>query len=167
MDVTLSITKSAVMNEVAKQTSYIGMKITTANGSNAYDQVFTTNDDYAMLERYWREAVDAVTGNLHKFIKTVSDMPENQSADPEEVFELVLSMPARYDDNQTGTVNTALFSYFTHLITSKWLAVAHKEDAEYYERIATEKMREILFKIYYKKPAQRQTETIVDPPAEP
>lgn len=155
MDVTLSVTKSAVMNEVAKQTSYIGMKITTADGSNAYDQVFTTNDDYAMLERYWREAVDSVTGNLRKFIKTVSEMPTSQSVDSEEVFQVVLSMPARYDYNQTGTVNTSLFSYFTHLITSKWLAVAHKEDAEYYEKIATEKMREILFKIYYKKPVTR------------
>ena len=155
MDVTLSVTKSAVMNEVAKQTSYIGMKITTADGSNAYDQVFTTNDDYAMLERYWRETVDAVTGNLRKFIKTVSAMPEAQSVDETEVFEVVLSMPARYDDNQTGTVNTALFSYFTHLITSKWLAVAYRDDAEYYEKIATEKMREILFKIYYKKPVIR------------
>lgn len=155
MDVTLSVTKSAVMNEVAKQTSYIGMKITTADGSNAYDQVFTTNDDYAMLERYWREAVDAVTANLRKFVKTVSPIPASQSVDAEEVFTVVLSMPTRYDNNQTGTVQTALFSYFTHLITSKWLAVAHKEDAEYYERIATEKMREILYKIYYKKPVTR------------
>lgn len=155
MDVTLKVTKSAVMNEVAKQTSYIGMKITTADGSNAYDQVFTTNDDYAMLERYWREAVDAVTGNLRKFINAVSAMPAAQSEVETEVFQVDLSMPDRYDDNQTGTVNTALFSYFTHLITSKWLAVAYRDDAEYYEKLATEKMREILFKIYYKKPVIR------------
>lgn len=159
MDVTLKVTKSAVMNEVAKQTSYIGMKITTADGSNAYDQVFTTNDDYAMLERYWREAVDAVTGNLRKFIKTVSAMPAAQSEVETEVFQVDLSMPDRYDDNQTGTVNTALFSYFTHLITSKWLAVAYRDDAEYYEKLATEKMREILFKIYYKKPVKPVTRT--------
>lgn len=155
MDVTLSVTKSAVMNEVAKQTSYIGAKTATPDGGNAYDQVFSTDDDYAMLERYWREAVDAVTGNLRKFIKTISDMPAPQSVDTEEVFTIVLDMPARYDTNQNGTVNTALFSYFTHMITSKWLAVVHKEDAAYYEKIATEKMREILFKIYYKKPAKR------------
>ncbi len=155
MDVTLSVTKSAVMNEVAKQTSYIGAKTVTPDGGNAYDQIFSTDDDYAMLERYWRETVDAVTGNLRKFVKTISDMPANQSVDTNEVFTLVLDMPARYDTNQNGTVNTALFSYFTHMITSKWLAVVHKEDAEYYEKIATEKMREILFKIYYKKPAKR------------
>lgn len=155
MDVTLSVTKSAVMNEVAKQTSYIGAKTVTPDGGNAYDQVFSTDDDYAMLERYWREAVDAVTGNLRKFIKTISDIPAPQSVDTEEVFTIVLDMPARYDTNQNGTVNTALFSYFTHFITSKWLAVVYKEDAAYYEKIATEKMREILFKIYYKKPAKR------------
>lgn len=155
MDITLSIAKSAVMNEVAKQTSYIGAKITTQDGSNAYEQVFTTNDDYAMLERYWREAVNATTGNLRKFIKTVSGIPDSPSVDPEEVFEIVLSMPSRYDNSQTGTIQASLFSYFVNFITSKWLAVAHKEDAEYYEKYATASMKEILLKIFYKKPASR------------
>ncbi len=143
------------MNEVAKQTSYIGAKITTADGSNSYDQVFTTNDDYAMLERYWREAINATTGNLRKFIKSVSATPANPSVDPNEVFSLVLSMPTRYDSSQTETIQASLFSYFTNFITSKWLSVAYKTDAEYYERYATESMKEILLKIFYKKPASR------------
>lgn len=155
MEVNLSVAKSAVMNEVAKQTSYIGAKITTADGSNAYDQVFTTNDDYAMLERYWREAATATTGNLRKFIKSVSATPPPSSVDTNEVFEVVLNMPSRYDNNQTGAIQAALFSYFVNFITSKWLAVSHKEDAEYYDKYATESMKEILLKIYYKKPAQR------------
>lgn len=155
MDVSLSITKSAVMNEVAKQTSYIGAKITTAKGDNGYDQIFTTNDDYAMLERYWREAINATTGNLRKFIKSVSATPANPSADPNEVFSLVLNMPSRYDSSQTETIQASLFSYFANFITSKWLAVAYKDDAEYYENYAVASMKEILLKIFYKKPASR------------
>lgn len=155
MDITLRVTKSSVMNEVAKQTSYIGAKITTQDGSNAYEQVFTTNDDYAMLERYWREAVNATTGNLRKFIKTVSATPSNPSVDPEEVFEIVLEMPSRYDDSQTETIQASLFSYFVNFITGKWLAVAYKEDAEYYEKYSAASMKEILLKIFYKKPATR------------
>lgn len=155
MDITLSISKSAVMNEVAKQTSYIGAKITTQDGSNAYEQIFTTNDDYAMLERYWREAVNATTGNLRRFIKTVSDIPDSSSVVTEEVFELVLKMPSRYDDSQTGTIQASLFSYFVNFITSKWLAVTHEEKAEYFEKYSSASMREILNKIFYKKPASR------------
>ncbi len=155
MDITLSISKSSVMNEVAKLTSYIGMKITIQDGSNAYDQVFTTNDDYALLEKYWREAANATTGNLRRFIKTVSDTPPPSSVDLTEVFSVTLAMPDRYDDNQTGTVQASLFNYFVNSITSKWLGVAYKTDAEYYEKAATANMKEILAKLYYKKPASR------------
>ena len=73
MDITLSITKSVVMNEVAKQTSYIGGKITFQDGSNAYDQVFTTEDDFAMLEKYWREASNATATNLRRFVKSIEE----------------------------------------------------------------------------------------------
>lgn len=155
MEVKLSVSKSSVMNEVAKQTSYIGAKITIKDGSNAYEQVFTTNDDYAMLERYWREAVNATTGNLRKFIQSVSDVPDSPTVNTDEVFIMVMDMPSRYDGNQTGTIQASLFSYFVNFITSKWLAIAYKEDAEYYERYATESMKEILIKIYYKKPVSR------------
>lgn len=157
MDISLSVAKSAVMNEVAKQTSYIGAKITTSDGSNAYEQIFTTNDDYSILERYWREAISAITVNLRKFIKTVSPVPSGSQIDPNEVFALTLSMPSRFDSNQTPSIQSALFSYFTNFITSKWLAVSYKPDAEYYERYAEESMKEIMIKIYYKKPATRST----------
>jgi hypothetical protein len=150
MDITLSVAKSSVMNEVAKLTSYIGAKITTADGSNAYDQVFTTNDDYAMLEKYWREAANATTGNLRRFIKTVSPAPQGSLVDLEEVFELVLDMPARYDGSQTLTIQSALFSYFTNFITGKWLTLAYKTDAEYYEKCSVANMTEILLKIFHK-----------------
>ena len=72
-----------------------------------------------------------------------------------EVFSIVLNMPSRYDDAQTPSIQAALFSYFTNFITSKWLAVAHKSEAEYYEKYASESMREILLKLFYKKPAPR------------
>lgn len=156
MDITLSIAKSAVMNEVAKQTSYIGLKITTSDGTNAYDQVFMTNDDQEMAERYWREAVNATTGNLRKFVKSVSEIPSSPSVDNTEVFTLELTMPKRYDESQTPTIQSSLFSYFANFITSKWLALAYKQDAEYYEKYATTSMHEILQKIYYKKPPKRK-----------
>ena len=155
MDITLSIPKSSVMNEVAKLTSYIGAKIITEDGGNAYDQVFTTNDDYAMLEKYWREAITATTGNLRKFIKTISAVPQGSIVDKEEVFEITLKMPARYDDIQTGAIQSALFSYFVNSITSKWLSLTHKSEVELYDAYATANMKDILLKIFYKKPAQR------------
>ena len=43
-----------------------------------------------------------------------------------------------------------------NFITSKWLGITYKEDAEYYDAYATGNMKEILLKIFYKKPAERQ-----------
>lgn len=157
MDITLSITKSSVMNEVAKLTSYIGAKILTDDGGNAYDQVFTTNDDYAMLEKYWREAANATAGNLRRFIKTMSPASQGSLVDLEEVFELVLDMPSRYDGSQTETIQSALFNYFINFITSRWLALTYKTDAEYYEKCSVSNMTEILLKLFHKtKPTRPQ-----------
>lgn len=155
MDITLQIAKSAVMNAVAKQTSYIGLKQTMADGTNAYDKIFATNDDYEMLEEYWREAVNSTTGNLKRYIKTVSEVPPPHLVDKEEVFTIQLTMPARYDNTQTGTIQGSLFAYFTDILTSRWLAITHKEETEYYELKANASMQNILQKINYKKPPTR------------
>jgi hypothetical protein len=155
MEITLSVAKSAVMNEVAKQTSYIGAKMTTPDGENAYDKVFTTNDDYGMLERYWRDALTAATGSLRRFVKSISATPPPSSVDMNEVFDLVLTVPKGYDDKQTGGISGALFSYFVNFITSRWLFITHREDAAHYDGRAADNMREVLLKIYYKKPPER------------
>lgn len=164
MDITLSITKSVVMNEVAKQTSYIGGKITFQDGSNAYDQVFTTEDDFAMLEKYWREASNATATNLRRFVKSIEEsgatdtdlkLPQGSEVNKQGVLTITLNMPTRYDDSQTGTIQSTLFNYFVNFITSKWLGITYKEDAEYYDAYATGNMKEILLKIFYKKPAER------------
>lgn len=155
MDITLSITKSSVMNEVAKLTSYIGAKILTEDGGNAYDQVFTTNDDYAMLEKYWREAINATTTNLRRFVSEISGLSQGSEVNKEEVLILTLKMPSRYDSALTSTVQSTLFNYFVNFITAKWLGLAYKDDAEYYDLYAAGNMSEILQKIFFKKPAEK------------
>ena len=70
MDVVLSIKKANVYDEVAKLTGYVGAKNIEDTGK-AYDRVFTTDDDRLMLERFWREAVGAITDEVKRFIITV------------------------------------------------------------------------------------------------
>ena len=65
---TLEISKSAVLDEVFKQTAYVGAKITQSDGTNAYDKIYATADDAAMMERFWKEAIAFTTGNLKLYL---------------------------------------------------------------------------------------------------
>ena len=145
---TFTINKSLVLEEVAMQTAYIGAKTILSDGRTAYEQIFTTSDDYAMLERFWNEALSFTTGSLKKYM----------SAEPtftSPTLTITLGLPTRYDTTQNETVQKSLFSYFANYITSKWMAIANKTDAEYYEKYANENMKDVLQKIFtIKKPTR-------------
>ena len=147
---TFTINKSLVLEEVAMQTAYIGAKTILSDGRTAYEQIFTTSDDYAMLERFWNEALSFTTGSLKKYM----------SAEPtftSPTLTITLGLPIRYDITQNETVQKSLFSYFANYITSKWMAIANKTDAEYYEKYANENMKDVLQKIFTIKKPTRPT----------
>ena len=140
---TFTITKSLVLEEVAMQTAYVGAK-TIQGDKTAYEQIFTTTDDYSKLERFWNEAISFTSGALKKYITGVTGM---------DTLTITLDLPARYDTAQNDSVRKSLFSYFVNYITSKWMAIASRTDAEYYEKYANENMTDVLSKIFsIKKP---------------
>ena len=144
MATSFTINKSMVLEEVAMQTAYVGAKTILSDGRTAYEQIFTTNDDYAMLERFWNEAISFTTGSLKKYMTSVTGTTS---------LTFTLDLPGRYDIAQNESVQKSLFSYFTNYITAKWMAIANKADAEYYEKYATENMKDVLQKIFtIKKP---------------
>ena len=147
---TFTIDKSLVLEEVAMQTAYIGAKTILADGRTAYEQIFTTSDDYAMLERFWNEALSFTTGSLKKYM---SAAPTFVSP----TLTIVLELPTRYDTTQNDSVQKSLFSYFANYITSKWMAIASKTDAVYYEKYANENMKDVLQKIFTIKKPTRPT----------
>ena len=146
MAVELIVNKADVLEEVAKQTAYVGAKTILSDGRTAYEQIFTTSDDYTMLERFWNEALSFTTGSLKKYISAAPTFVNS-------ILTVTLELPARYDITQNETVQKSLFSYFANYITSKWMAIANKTDAEYYEKYANENMKDVLQKIFtIKKP---------------
>lgn len=143
---TFTIYKNLVLEEVAKQTAYVGAKTILSDGRTAYEQIFTTSDDYTMLERFWNEALSFTTGSLKKYMSAAPTFANS-------TLTVTLELPARYDITQNETVQNSLFSYFANYITSKWMAIANKTDAEYYEKYANENMKDVLQKIFtIKKP---------------
>ena len=146
MAVELIVNKADVLEEVAKQTAYVGAKTILSDGRTAYEQIFTTSDDYTMLERFWNEALSFTTGSLKKYMSAAPTFVNS-------ILTVTLELPARYHITQNETVQKSLYSYFANYITSKWMAIANKTDAEYYEKYANENMKDVLQKIFtIKKP---------------
>lgn len=154
MDVILTIKKAVVYDEVAKLTGYVGAK-TIEDSGKAYDRVFTTDDDRLMLERFWREAIGAITDEVKRFITTVSSPSNSQSVDITEVWETTLNMPSSFDDNLTGSINSSLLSYAVNSIAGKWFAITNKEEADRYSTLAIADGNETKSKLYYRKKPKR------------
>ena len=141
MDITLSIKKIDVYDEVAKTTSYVGLKKIDTD-DKLYDRVFTTDADRDLLERFWREACNAVTDEFKQFIISQPGQTDNG------IFTVDMSMPSSF-------VEQSLLSFFINLITSKWFSISNKGDAEYYQQETLASGNEVRRKIFYRKKPQR------------
>ena len=159
MDVVLNIKKAYVYDEVAKLTGYVGAK-TIEDTGKAYDRVFTTDDDRLMLERFWREAVGAITDEIKRFITNVSTQANAQTVDISEVWTANLEMPGNFDNNLIDSINDSLFSYAVNSIVSKWFAITNKEEADMYSGMAVNCGNEAKSKLYYRKKPKRVVPSI-------
>lgn len=159
MDVVLNIKKAYVYDEVAKLTGYVGAK-TIEDTGKAYDRVFTTDDDRLMLERFWREAVGAITDEIKRFITNVSTQANAQTVDISEVWTANLEMPSNFDNNLIDSINDSLFSYAVNSIVSKWFAITNKEEADMYSGMAVNCGNEAKSKLYYRKKPNRVVPSI-------
>ena len=139
------------MTEVFRQTGYIGSKTPTDDG-NAYDAYSATSDDRELLERYWREAINATADQFKRFITIIT--PTN-SGTPTEEIAINLTMPPRFDNTLTPTIQDALFSFFVNSIIGKWIVMLDKDRAVLHNADAANSMTEALRQLYHQKPPTR------------
>lgn len=146
-NITLSVSKSAVLDEVAKTTAYTGGKM--AEGSGAYNRIFTTDADQEMLERFWTESQASVCETLKKFLQ------DETEADGTYTIELGLS--ASFDEQLTKSMQKELFSFFVMNITAKWFTFSNKGEAGDYASAASTLLLSVHKKALYKKKPTRPT----------
>jgi len=146
VNITLTVDKAAVYEEVAKTTSYIGQKMD--DDATAYDRIFTTDENQEVLERFWVEACNAATEQFKPFIITVS---RNTEDGKEDTFTVEMEMSSKYDINLTSGINTSLFSYFVSYIVARWNQFTNKKEVDTYVGDAASIMDDIMRKIYWRK----------------
>lgn len=141
IDITLTINQEKVYKEVAQTTSYTGSKMD--DDEQAYDRIFTTDEDKSMLERFWNECKNTLCNSLKKILI------EERETDGE--YKLSISLSNSFDENLVESMQRSLFSFFVMNITSKWYTFTNKEEATGYASEAATYMEDVLRKAFYKK----------------
>ena len=146
-DFTLTIKKNDIYEEVAKTTAYIGKKATVEDGKSAFDQIFVTEADLAMIERFFNESLDALRNVLKRFISGGSGVDGTINWD--------LDMPSRFDGNLLSSINSSANSFLVNSIIGKWCEIAANEKVKEYADNAAELLLDIKDKAFYKKKPTR------------
>lgn len=146
-DSILTIKKSDVYEEVAKTTAYIGAKNKLEDGKSAFDQVFVTDADLTMIERFYNESVDALRNALKRFI--VGESAEEGST------KWTLEMPSRFDDNLLSSINSSANSFLVNSIIGKWCEITANDKVKEYTDNAAALLLDIKDKAFFKKKPTR------------
>ena len=146
-DSTLTIKKSDVYEEVAKTTAYIGAKNKLEDGKSAFDQVFVTDADLTMIERFFNESMDALRNVLKRFILGGSGV--------DGTITLQLEMPSRFDDNLLESIKSSSNSFLVNSIIGKWCEITANDKVKEYADNAAALLVDIKEKAFFKKKPTR------------
>ncbi len=150
-EITISAANEDIYEEVYKTTSFLGVKNKLDNGKSAYDQVFTTEADKAILERFMIEAREMLTGLFKRFL-TNADYT---------VAELcfTLGMPSNFKDELQESMEQTMKHFAVNYIVAKWCEITCPEKAKEYADNAAQQLKDIKDKLFYKKPPTRKAIT--------
>ena len=146
-DFTLTIKKNDIYEEVAKTTAYIGKKATVDDGKSAFDQIFVTEADLAMIERFFNESLDALRNVLKRFTSGGSGV--------DGTINWELEMPSRFDGNLLSSINSSANSFLVNSIIWKWCEIAANDKSKEYADNAAALLLEIKDKVFFKKKPTR------------
>ena len=146
-DSIITIKRSDVYEEVAKTTAYIGAKNKLEDGKSAFDQVFVTDADLTMIERFYNESVGALRNALKRFIawESVEDGSTRWT----------LEMPGRFDDNLLSSINSSANSFLVNSIIGKWCEITANDKVKEYADNAAALLLDIKDKAFFKKKPTR------------
>ncbi|MCD8266382.1 MAG: hypothetical protein LUC33_04425 [Prevotellaceae bacterium] len=147
IQVKLTIDKAAVLEEVARTTSYIGAKMAGDEGS--YERILTTDQDAGMLQRFWDESKSEFCRLAKRLITAETDDGG--------AFTATLDLPGSFSEVLVPSIEDSLFSYFVNGVTGKWCVFTNKQEAGSYVKMAEAHMDDVMRKLLYKRKPVRPT----------
>lgn len=150
-EITITINKEAVYDEVAQTTSYAGTKMEGAD-SKTYDRIFTTESDRSQLERFWDESCVAVCEALKEFVR--------EEKNEKEGFTVFLGLSSSFEPSLKQAVRKELFSFFVTNIVCKWYVFTNKKEAGDFAAAAASMLEGVKRKAYHRRKPTRPTGNI-------
>ena len=146
-NLTLTIEKSDIYEEVAKTTAYIGAKNKLEDGKSAFDQVFVTDADMTMIERFLNESLDSLRNVLKRFISVGSVV--------DGTITWQLEVSSRFDDNLLESIKSSAKSFLVDSIIGKWCEITANDKVKEYADNAAALLLDIKEKAFFKKKPTR------------
>lgn len=153
--VKFTVNKAYVYDAVDETTAYIGAK--TVGDEGAYERIYTTDADRALLENFWSEACCLANDLLKPYIIEVSDNSVSHSVSLGANYVVTLKMPDNINLMLENTISTSLFQYFVYSIVSKWCMLSAKQEAESYAVDADKMIKEALRCVNHRIRPQKPT----------
>lgn len=144
MEVTLTINKESVFNEVAMTAEYTGAKMAD---ETAYERISLTDENREILNRFWSESKTLICGHLKRMFISEED--------PEDIYTLSLELSESFGNQLRTNLESSLHHFFVANIISKWYALTNKEEAAGYATAAASYIEEIMRKAYSKEKPSR------------
>ncbi|MBD5371182.1 MAG: hypothetical protein HDR80_08575 [Bacteroides sp.] len=153
-EITITIDKEEVYEEVGQTTSYTGAKM-EGGDDKTYDRIFTTEGDRSQLERFWNESCVDVCEALKEFIK--------EERNEKDSFSIFLGLSSSFDPALEPAMKKELFSFFVTNIVSKWYVFTNKKEAADFSASAAGMLDGVKRKAYYRRRPKRPTRGAMPP----
>ena len=157
MQIILTISKQAVLDEVAQTTDYTGAKLTGDESGEAYDRIKTVDSDKSALERFWDECRSNMAKRMINLLADEAESGDNYTV----TLNVSASFPASTGSEAAthtalkNSMQDALFSYMVQGITAKWYVYAKKDEVEQYAARADAALDDMRAKAFFKKTPKR------------
>lgn len=146
----VEVSRADVYAEVGKATDYTGTKLLDSD-DNARERILASDADLECLGRFWDETVSCCNESLKEMLVSGET---SASGDYLGVIEVSKS----FDKALTGSVQSALRSYFIVSIIGQWFKFANKGEAQDYFTQGAELMEAAERLLYSRRRPTRPTD---------
>lgn len=142
---TITISKSEILNEVEKRSSLEGLV-----QPDKFDILWASSEVGELLESYWIGGYTAVIQLLKRYLSSSTITYDLTSADSDEVLEISVAMPLRYNYFLEGSIINDIKMMIACNILSGWMSVIAPDVSAKYDTESNSYVEDLRVKLLYR-----------------
>ena len=150
-ELSITINKVAVYNEVAKITSYEGARSIPGGEEISYDRIFTSDGDMELLEQYWGLSCASLLDELKAFLSSSSGVSVLNGVDLRSNLSIKLSLPSACPVSLDKSIEVNLFGAIVYSILGRWYGIVKPDKVQDSLDRSSSYLKRATDSMYYKK----------------